>query len=83
MASHTSLFSMRAGGAIRISNYTEVGSPHLVNVTAQVARRAQYMEVRHLSVYWEDEGPDEYLCAVFRDPKTGEVYGQPIEGVPS
>lgn len=80
MASRTASdpFSMSPGGAIRVSHPHEVGPPRPVLVRAEVARRSRYLRVDYLTLYWDDEAADEYLCAVFQDPKTGEVYGQPV-----
>lgn len=62
---------MSAGGAWRIRAYDEIGTPHIVEVSAKVAARAVYLG----RVHYIEEQP----CAIFKDEVTGEVYAQPYE----
>lgn len=71
------LFKMEPGGAIRRRRYTEAGRDHLVNVSDAVARRAEFLRLQYLGP--GDDFEEEHHCAIFRDPKTDEVYGQPVE----
>jgi len=66
---------MVTGGALRIRHFNENGMPERVTVKAAVARRCEFLRESYLN---DDEGA-EHACAIFRDPRTGEVYGQLVE----
>lgn len=66
-------FQLIPGGAVRIRGYTECGEPHIVEVSAAVARRAKFLRLQFVNV--DDQ---ELHCAMFQDESTGEVYGQPV-----
>jgi len=73
----TAEFNLPPGGAWRIRDFTEVGMPEVVTVRAEVARRCEFIRLQYLG--GEQWDAPEALCAVFKDPKTGEVYACPVE----
>jgi hypothetical protein len=78
-------YAMNPGGALRIRRHDESGTPEEVKVRAEVARRAKFLRLQFMEAGEGESFADrEMVCAVFRDERTGEVYGQPVpdqEGV--
>jgi hypothetical protein len=76
-------FKMTAGKAWRLPDYDKPGTPTIVDVSKEVAKRARYMgDVRWDEGWRRDAGYEEkgaQACAKFKDEKTGEVYYQPVE----
>jgi len=63
--------SLHPGFAYRLPNYDEVGQPHVVRISPEVAERAVWMRARY-----HNNRP----CNTFRDPLTAEVYVQEPDG---
>lgn len=72
------MFKLSPGGVWRIAKPFETGRPEVVTLKGSVAKRAVYLRLQ-----WMGYGADERLCAVFRDPRTDEVYGQPVPNQPN
>lgn len=66
---------LTTGGALRLRTYDESGRPELVEVARNVALRAQFVRYQYLTT----DTDEEYFCAVFKDPHSGEFYGQPTD----
>lgn len=77
-------YELTPGGAILKGGGSVADGPAIVKVSAAVASRSQYLRLEFLEAADGPYAENDLICAMFRDPKTGEVYGQPIpdqEGV--
>lgn len=63
------------GPALRHARYDEAAN-EVVNLTPAVVRRLVLVGEKQL---WCREDERYYECAIFKDPRTGEIYGQCCE----
>jgi hypothetical protein len=78
-------YRLTSGGAWRAAGAYERDrpeGPEAVRVTAAVAARCAYVGTRWTFQLDRDGGRVEVECAGFLDPRTLEVYLQPLEEVP-